>query len=110
MTGVHNKSLYLASYTPEDRLKWVSRITGYTQAQQMNRVKLKEHQRLKVTIATQVRAYREPRSDECAQVSSSHKTRLLIWGREEGGYSTISPKMNKRSISKSAAKHILTGY
>ncbi|XP_063690368.1 uncharacterized protein LOC134822995 [Bolinopsis microptera] len=53
LTGVHDKSLYLASYTPEDRLKWVTRITNYTQARLMDRVKLKEHQRLKVTISIQ---------------------------------------------------------
>lgn len=53
LTGVQNKTLYLASYTPEDRLKWVTRITGYSQTQQLNRVKLREHQRLKVTISTQ---------------------------------------------------------
>lgn len=53
LTGVHDKTLYLATYTPDDRLKWVSRITSYTRTQQFNSLKITEHHRLMNTISTQ---------------------------------------------------------
>ena len=54
LTGVYDKSLFLASNTPDERLKWVTRIQNYTKDQQLDQAKLKEYQSLKDIIAEQV--------------------------------------------------------
>lgn len=53
ITGVQDKALYLSSFTPEDRTRWVSRIMLYIQNVKLDRQKLHEHQRLKQLLRSQ---------------------------------------------------------